>query len=111
MLRRLSTGLAGAPYGRAGTRVFEKGEDAAHSYIVAAGMVQEYKMMPDGRRIITAFPYPGERVGLTFGACHSCSAEAATHAVLRREHLISTERNGWTELLNPEALTEIAEGD
>ncbi|WP_366556533.1 helix-turn-helix domain-containing protein [Aquibaculum sediminis] len=199
----------GAPVERrAGTLVFEEGEDAANIYIVAAGVVQEYKMMPDGRRIITAFHYPGELVGLTFGARHSCSAEAATHAVLRRfsrrtlsdfndrlpgfgqgllshlsdelsavqgrqlllgrktavervasfllelseraarngdsttylwlpmrreaiadhlgltletvsrvfsrlrrEHLISTERNGWIELLDPEALTEIAEGD
>lgn len=193
---------------RAGCLVFEEGEDATHIYIVAAGVVQEYKMMPDGRRIITAFHYPGDLVGLTFAARHSCSAEAATNAVLRRfsrrtltdfndrlpgfgqgllshlsaelsavqgrqlllgrktavervasfllelseravrsgdsptslwlpmrreaiadhlgltletvsrvfsrlrrDHLIFTERNGWIELLDPEALTEIAEGD
>lgn len=69
---------------RAGTLVFEEGDEASHVYLVATGVVQEYKMLADGRRIIIAFHYPGDLVGMTFGSSHACSAEAATDAVLRR---------------------------
>jgi len=68
----------------AGTLIFEEGEAAEQVYLVATGVVQEYKMLPDGRRLITAFHYPGELVGMTFGESHGCSAEAVTDTVLRR---------------------------
>jgi len=68
----------------AGSLVFEEGEEAGQVYLVTAGVVQEYKMLPDGRRLITAFHYPGDLIGMTFGERHGCSAEAVTAVALRR---------------------------
>lgn len=68
----------------AGSLVFEEGEAAGQAYLVAAGVVQEYKLLADGRRLITAFHYPGDLVGMTFGERHGCSAEAVTDVLLRR---------------------------
>lgn len=68
----------------AGALLFDEGDEATHVHVVAAGVVQEYKMLPDGRRIITAFHYPGDLVGMTFENVHSCAAEAVTNVMLRR---------------------------
>lgn len=67
----------------AGALVFDEGDEATHLYQISAGVVQEYKMLPDGRRIITAFHYPGDLVGMTFGPYRPSAAEAVTDVVLR----------------------------
>lgn len=77
----------------AGSLLFEEGDAADQVYLVATGVVQEYKMLPDGRRLITAFHYPGDLIGMSFGEHHGCSAEAVTDAVLRRHS-----RRGLAEL-------------
>ncbi len=56
--------------------LFCEGDPAAHVYRIEAGYVCIYKMMPDGRRQVVDFGYPGDLVGLGAGAEHRTSAHA-----------------------------------
>lgn len=56
--------------------LFCEGDPAAHVYRIDAGYVCIYKMMPDGRRQVVDFGYPGDLIGLGAGAEHSTSAHA-----------------------------------
>ena len=44
--------------------VFCEGDPAAHVYRVEVGHVCIYRMMPDGRRQVIDFAYPGDFIGL-----------------------------------------------
>lgn len=66
-----------------GTLLFNEGDVAGFLYLVEKGVVQEQKSLADGRRVITAFRYPGELVGLALEHLHGCAAEAATDVRLR----------------------------
>ncbi len=59
--------------------------DAAHDvYNVTAGVLKIYKLLPDGRRQITGFLFPGDFLGLTHNGVYAYSAEALTPATLCR---------------------------
>jgi len=66
-------------------QVFESGatliyeEDEAESvYNISEGVLRLTKLLPDGRRLVTGFLYPGDFVGLAFHDRYSYSVEAVS---------------------------------
>jgi CRP/FNR family transcriptional regulator len=82
-IQRLST-VVGQIQVPASTAVFREGEGAVHMYSVALGTLKLYKLMPDGRRQITAFLFPGDFFGLAVDGNYAYTAEALTPVVLCR---------------------------
>jgi len=68
----------------AGAGIAEEGEAADHVFNVTGGAVRLYKLLPDGRRAITGFLFPGDFLGLTARETYTCSAEALTPVRLCR---------------------------
>jgi CRP/FNR family transcriptional regulator len=69
----------------AGRPVMMEGAPAAELFSVSHGIVSVFKLMPDGRRQITGFLYPGSFLGVTFNAAttYAYSADAVTAVTLR----------------------------
>ena len=69
----------------AGQQVIIEGDLAANIYCVQHGIVSVFKLLPDGRRQITGFLYPGDFLGVTFNmdAVYGYGAETITSCVLR----------------------------
>ena len=61
-----------------------EGDPATHFHIVISGTVTLFKLLPDGRRAIIGFRFPGEAFGLAAGDRHNCNAAATTPASVRR---------------------------
>jgi CRP/FNR family transcriptional regulator len=70
---------------QAGRPVMMEGAPAADLFVVSQGIVSIFKLMPDGRRQITGFLYPGSFLGVTFSAAttYAYSADAVTAVTLR----------------------------
>lgn len=62
----------------AGETLLNEGDKAAHFLNIVDGTVKVYKLLPDGRRQITGFLYPGDLLGLAFNDTYTSSAEALT---------------------------------
>jgi CRP-like cAMP-binding protein len=82
---RLSLGL---PAGKtrivlAKEHVYREGDPATHVYRVEAGHVCMYRGLPDGRRQIVNFAYPGDYIGLGAMHEHLASARAGTPTRLK----------------------------
>lgn len=58
--------------------VFFEGDAKDHVFLLEKGTVCLYKTLPDGRRQIVDFAYPGDLIGLSAGADHAFSAQAIT---------------------------------
>lgn len=56
--------------------VFAEGEPAGHVYKVVSGVVRVSKLLPDGRRQISAFHTAGDMFGFEVDDIHHASAEA-----------------------------------
>lgn len=56
--------------------IYAEGEPAAHVYKVVSGVVRISKLLPDGRRQISAFHTAGDMFGFEAGDLHHASAEA-----------------------------------
>ncbi len=56
--------------------VYAEGEPAVHVYKVISGVVRISKLLPDGRRQISAFHTAGDMFGFEAGDVHHASAEA-----------------------------------
>lgn len=63
--------------------LFCEGDRAAHVYLVEAGHVCIYRMMPDGRRQVVDFAYPGDVIGLGALGTHATSAQATIKTWVR----------------------------
>jgi CRP/FNR family transcriptional regulator len=63
--------------------VFFEGDAKDHVYLVEKGTVCLYKTLPDGRRQIVDFAYPGDLIGLGGPGDHVFSAQAITLARVR----------------------------
>jgi len=68
----------------AGEPLFDEGEEAGNVYNVTSGTVKVYKLLPDGRRQVTGFLFPGDFVGLAKQETYAFSAEAVTPCLLCR---------------------------
>lgn len=64
--------------------VVYEGDPARHTFILKSGIVRLTKSLPDGRRQVTGFLYPGHFLGLGDELRYSYSAEAVTSATLCR---------------------------
>src|SRR5687767_1821007 len=58
--------------------IFWEGDPAVYIFEVMDGVVRLYKMLPDGRRAITGFLYPGDVFGLWLQDNYLYTAEAVT---------------------------------
>ena len=67
-----------------GEPLFDEAEPAAHMFNVTAGTMKVYKLLPDGRRQVTGFLFPGDFLGLANDDSYAYSAEAVTHSTLCR---------------------------
>jgi CRP-like cAMP-binding protein len=56
--------------------IYAEGEAAGYVYKVISGVVRVSKLLPDGRRQISAFHMPGEMFGFEANELHHASAEA-----------------------------------
>jgi CRP/FNR family nitrogen fixation transcriptional regulator len=60
--------------------IFAEGETAGYVYKVVSGVVRVSKLLPDGRRQISAFHLPGDMFGFEIEDIHHDSAEAVVPA-------------------------------
>ncbi|HEX5077907.1 MAG TPA: helix-turn-helix domain-containing protein [Geminicoccaceae bacterium] len=67
-----------------GQTIVIEGDPARHCFRIAAGTVRLYKVIADGRRLVTDFPGAGQCFGLTAPERHGCSAEAVSSTTLIR---------------------------
>jgi len=58
--------------------IYAEGEPAGHVYEVLSGVVRISRLLPDGRRQISAFHTPGDMFGFEADDLHNVSAEAVT---------------------------------
>lgn len=68
----------------AGQPLFDEGEAAGSVYNVTSGTLKVYKLLPDGRRQVTGFLFPGDFLGLARQETYAFSAEAVTPCGLCR---------------------------
>lgn len=74
-LRRLS-GISDIQAFGAGDILVREGDPATNLYNITVGAVRVYKLLPDGRRQIVGFLFPGDFLGLATGDRYAFSAEA-----------------------------------
>jgi CRP/FNR family transcriptional regulator len=68
----------------AGRAVFWEGDPANHVFQLTAGVLRLYRILPDGRRVISGFAFPGDVLGLAFEDRYLSTAEAITDVTIRR---------------------------
>ncbi|MBB4383458.1 helix-turn-helix domain-containing protein [Bradyrhizobium sp. SBR1B] len=66
-----------------GRTIYIESESAEYVYQVMNGAVRAYKLLPDGRRQISAFHLPGDIFGFDNGGVHRFSAEAVAQSTVR----------------------------
>lgn len=59
-----------------GQTIVSEGEPAAALFNVTESTVKVYKLLPDGRRLITGFLFAGDFLGLAMNGTYAYSAEA-----------------------------------
>ncbi|MDB5397588.1 MAG: fixK [Rhodospirillales bacterium] len=69
---------------RAGCGLYAEGDAAGYWYRVTSGVLRTCKLLPDGRRQIDDFLFPGDFFGLEARPDHSFAAEAVTGAAVVR---------------------------
>ena len=65
---------------RPGAEIYGEGDTAAAWYRVQSGVLRTCKLLPDGRRQVEDFLFPGDFFGLETRGEHSFAAEAITSA-------------------------------
>lgn len=67
-----------------GEGLFWQGDRAQHIFEITEGVLRIFKIIGDGRRVITGFLYAGDMVGLSLRDVYLYSAEAVTAVKVRR---------------------------
>lgn len=62
---------------------FYEGDEGSHIYRIERGIMTLYRLLPDGRRQIICFKFPGDLIGFEAREQRTCGAEAVTEAELR----------------------------
>ncbi len=62
----------------AGEALIDEGDEATHLFTITSGSMKIYKLLSDGRRLITGFLFQGDFLGLAFCDRYTYSAEALT---------------------------------
>lgn len=79
---------------KSGDVVFEEGDHARHVFTLSAGVLKLYKLLPNGRRLITGFLYPGDFLGLAGNNAYVYGAQAITDG-----HLCQFEAGAFRALM------------
>ncbi len=58
--------------------IYREGDPSTHVYRIDAGHVCIFRVLPDGRRQVVNFAYPGDLIGLGALSGHTASAQAGT---------------------------------
>ena len=74
----------GSVYLALGEPLFHQGDLADCVFSLTSGVIKLNSILPDGRRQVIAFLFPGDFVGLEAGDRHEFSAEAVSNAKLCR---------------------------
>lgn len=61
-----------------GQTVFEEGDEPRYIYNLTEGTIRLVKLLPNGRRQIVGFVFPGDMMGLATHGAYTTSAEAVT---------------------------------
>src|SRR5262249_9701470 len=77
--------------------VFCEGDRRTHVFRVEEGVIAVYKTLPDGRRQIIDFAYPGDLIGLGALDEHVLSAQATCAAKVRSLSAAALERMAETD--------------
>ena len=89
-----------------GVTIINEQDPASFLFNVTAGSVKLYKLLPDGRRQMTGFLFPGDFLGIAMNDCYAYSAEALEDTKLCRfsraklEELLKTLPHLENRLLN-----------
>lgn len=67
-----------------GSAIFWEGDPASHVFKVVEGVLRIFRILADGRRIITGFIYPGDILGISLNEHNLYTAEAVNEVKLRR---------------------------
>jgi len=67
-----------------GAHLFWEGDSADYVFCIDDGVLRTYKLLGDGRRVITDFRFHRDIAGFTAGATCHCSGEALTDLRIRR---------------------------
>lgn len=67
-----------------GEAILWEGDPAAHVFKVVEGVLRIFRILADGRRIITGFLYPGDILGISLNERYLYTAEAVNEVKLRR---------------------------
>jgi len=59
-----------------GQTVFEQGDDPRYIFNLTEGAIRLLKLLPNGRRQVVGFVFPGDMLGLSSHGAYTCSAEA-----------------------------------
>jgi CRP/FNR family transcriptional regulator len=76
--------IIGSAHAEPGQSITHEGEPAENLFNVVSGAVKLYKLLPDGRRQITGFLYPGDFLGIALNETYVYTAEALTSVRLCR---------------------------
>lgn len=68
--------IIGTTHVDAGQPIIHEGEPAENLFNVVSGAVKLYKLLPDGRRQITGFLFPGDFLGIALNETYVYTAEA-----------------------------------
>ena len=69
---------------KAGETVVFEADEAANVYSLTSGLLRLSKLLPDGRRQIAGFLFPGDFLGITMEEEHAFTAEAIASSTLCR---------------------------
>ena len=67
---------------RDGQPLFHEGDPATRVFTLTRGALKLYKLLPDGRRQITGFMFPGDFLGIAVDDDHAFTAEAVADSQL-----------------------------
>lgn len=59
-----------------GEPLFHEGDESKQVYTLTKGVLKLYKLLPDGRRQVTGFMFPGDFLGISVDDAHAFTAEA-----------------------------------
>lgn len=68
----------------AGAAILWEGDIASHIFEVMEGVLRVFRILGDGRRVITGFLYPGDILGVSLKDRYLYSAEAVIRTQIRR---------------------------
>ena len=67
---------------RPGQTLFHEGDPATRVFSLTEGALKLYKLLPDGRRQVTGFMFPGDFLGIAIDDEHAFTAEALAESQL-----------------------------